>query len=139
MSKSAGEKHYVGLFEDEAGIRRKVKSAVTDSGETLPDGQISPGVSNMFEILRACGKDSIAEQMETEYREAKLRYVDLKGATADALVELTGGLKVKRDEIKKNKDKVKRTIQESSARARDISIETMRGVRKLAGLPQMKY
>lgn len=139
MSKSAGEKHYIGLFEDEAGIRRKVKSAVTDSGQPLPDGGLSPGVANMLEILRACRKLSTAEQMEKEYHEAKLRYVDLKGATADALVELTSGLREKRDEIKKNKDKVKRLIQETSARARTISIETMRGVRKLAGLPQLKY
>jgi tryptophanyl-tRNA synthetase len=49
MSKSAGEKHYVGLFEDPDGIRKKVRSSVTDSGDVAP-GEMSPGITNPITV-----------------------------------------------------------------------------------------
>ncbi len=54
MSKSLGEKHYINLFGEEDRVRKQIKSAVTDTGDT-PAGQMSAGVQNLFEILRACG------------------------------------------------------------------------------------
>ncbi|MGB4959520.1 MAG: tryptophan--tRNA ligase, partial [Saprospiraceae bacterium] len=53
MSKSAGEKHYINVFADEATIRRQIKSAVTDSGVTS-DGQMAEGIQNLFELIKAC-------------------------------------------------------------------------------------
>ena len=51
MSKSAGEKHYISIFSDENRIRKQIKSAVTDTGDT-PEGQMSDGVANLFELLK---------------------------------------------------------------------------------------
>ena len=90
MSKSLGPRHYVGLFEDEASVRRKIRSAVTDSGVT-PSGEISPGIENLLTLLAACGDEDDARQMRGDYFAGTLRYVDLKGRTADALVALTSG------------------------------------------------
>jgi anthranilate synthase component 1 len=133
MSKSAGDKHCIGLFEEEASIRKKVKTAVTDSGE-LPAGvYMSPGVANMFEIIRACGKDSLADEMEAEYKKGDFKYGPLKQVVADALVEVTSRLRARREEIAAQPEVVDRHVRQ----AREIAAETLRGVRKLTGLPQM--
>lgn len=134
MSKSLGERHFIGLFEEEASIRKKVKTAVTDSG-ALPEGvSISPGVGNMLEILKACGKMEIAAELRREYDAKTLRYVSLKEAAADALVELTDGMRTRREELLKDMSHVRLVIKKGSDEARDIARETLREVRKLTGL-----
>jgi len=50
MSKSAGEKHYIAVFGDEARIMKQIKSAVTDTGEVTET--MSPGVANLFSLLK---------------------------------------------------------------------------------------
>ncbi|MDV7397832.1 tryptophan--tRNA ligase, partial [Arthrospira platensis SPKY1] len=52
MSKSAGDKHYINVFAEPQVIRKQIKSAVTDTGDT-PTGEMSPGVQNLFELLKA--------------------------------------------------------------------------------------
>jgi tryptophanyl-tRNA synthetase len=135
MSKSAGDRHYIGLFEEEASIRKKVKTAVTDSGE-LPAGMyMSPGVANMFEIIRACGREQIADELEQQYKKGDFKYAPLKEQVADALVELTSKLRARRAEIAADPPTIERHVREMSARAREIAADTLEGVRKLTGLP----
>lgn len=135
MSKSLGDRHYVGLFEAADSVRRKVKSAVTDSG-ALPEGvAISPGVGNMLEILKACGKDETAAGMRAEYDAGTLRYVRLKEVVADALVELTATMRQRRDDLLAQPERVRKIIRDGSEKARAIARETVREVRALTGLP----
>lgn len=137
MSKSAGERHHIGLFEDEQGVRNKVKSAVTDSGETL-EGQMSPGVANLFELLKACGKTEPAAQLLKEYSAGKLQYRVLKEVVADALVELTSRMRRRREEIAADPASVNAKVQEMSDKARGIAANTMKEVREIIGLPPRK-
>ena len=57
MSKSLGPKHVIGVFEEPASIRRKVKSAVTDTGDApaSADGALSPGVEGLLTLLEVAG------------------------------------------------------------------------------------
>ena len=80
MSKSLGSKHYIGLFEDETSIRAKIRGAVTDSGTPAPGMEISPGVTNLFEILKACGKNDDAASLLKEYESGNRQYSRLKEA-----------------------------------------------------------
>ena len=63
MSKSLGDKHYISLFETEDSIRKKVKTAVTDTGGQ-PGGEMSPGVANLFTIIKACGNHTSLGSIE---------------------------------------------------------------------------
>ncbi|MFQ5865760.1 MAG: tryptophan--tRNA ligase [bacterium] len=139
MSKSLGEKHYIGLFEDEQSIRKKIMSAVTDTGPAaLPPGvEMSPGVENLFEILKACGKTNEVAALMKEYKSQRLKYVDLKEATAAALVELTSFLRARQKEIESNKEEVWKKVYQMSEKAREIASETLREVRKRVGLPEL--
>lgn len=133
MSKSAGEKHYINVFADEATIRRQIKSAVTDSGDT-PAGTMAEGVANLFELIKACGWTDDHARLMDAYRTECLKYVDLKQVAADALVQLTQGFIERKKEINADKRKLKEQIRQSSAEIRKIAQETLREVKDLTGL-----
>jgi tryptophanyl-tRNA synthetase len=138
MSKSAGERHYIRLFEDEQSIRTKIKSAVTDSGDIPPGAEMSPGVVNLFEILKACGKSAEAAALLKEYNTGKRQYRELKEVVANALVELTSGLRARREEIFKDVANVNVRIKEMSAKASAIAGANLKEVRAIVGLPERR-
>ncbi len=133
MSKSAGEKHYINTFADEATIRRQIKSAVTDSGDT-PSGTMAEGVQNLFELIRAAGWNKEHDQLMDNYRSGVLKYVDLKQTTADALVEMVDGFVEKRKEINADKKRLKDQVKQSSSEIRKVALQTLREVKDLVGL-----
>ncbi len=67
MSKSAGEKHAINVFGEEARIRKQIRSAVTDAGDT-PEGEMSPGVQNLFSLLKASDKLEAYNALMDEYK-----------------------------------------------------------------------
>jgi tryptophanyl-tRNA synthetase len=133
MSKSAGEKHYINAFADEATIRRQIKSAVTDSGDTA-DGTMAEGVQNLFELIKAAGYRSQHDELMTQYNCGQLKYVDLKQVTADALVELISGFTERKKEIVADKKKLKDQVKQSSSEIRKVAQQTLREVKELVGL-----
>ncbi|HLO52836.1 MAG TPA: tryptophan--tRNA ligase [Saprospiraceae bacterium] len=133
MSKSAGEKHYINAFADEATIRRQIKSAVTDSGDT-PEGTMAEGVQNLFELIKAAGYRSQHEELMTQYNSGNLKYVDLKQVTADALVELISGFTERKKEILADKKRLKDQVKQSSSEIRKVAQQTLKDVKELVGL-----
>ncbi len=133
MSKSAGDKHFISLFADEATLRRQIKSAVTDSGE-VSEGTMAPGVHNLFELIKASGWINEYNQLMDQYNDGNLKYVDLKQVTADALVDLTSGFITKKQELNTDKKQLKNLIKESSSEIRITAQQTLREVKELVGL-----
>lgn len=138
MSKSLGPKHYIDVFADEARIRKQVRSAVTDTGEAT-DGAMSPGVANLFELLKAADQHDAHDRLMRDYEAGSLKYVELKDAVADGLVAISGTLRARRDELNADKRAVKRMIQESSAEIRRRAQQTLKDVRSITGLMNLKY
>ena len=129
-----GEKHAIGLFEEEASRRKKIARAVTDSGDT-PEGEISPGIQNLFELLGACGRESVADGFRNDHQNGTLRYKDLKDAVADAIADATREIKARRLELQKDKEGIMKSVRTMSGKAREIASETVREVRKRIGVP----
>jgi len=138
MSKSAGEKHYINVFAEPDVIRKQIRSAVTDLGDT-PEGQMSPGVENLFQLLKACGQMEAHETLLTDYRAGALKYVDLKQSVGEALVDLTAPFREKRKELQANKKELKEQIKASSAQIRIRARQTVAEVKELAGLMNVKF
>ncbi len=138
MSKSAGAKHYIALLDDPAAITKKIKSAVTDTGEVTRDETgkriMSPGVANLISMMRASGAQDRADEMVAAFEAESLRYGDLKVATAEAIVELVTPIQERRKELLADKKAVKSQIKASSAQIRKRAIQTLKEVRDLAGL-----
>lgn len=137
MSKSAGEKHYINVFAEPDVIRKQIKSAVTDTGDT-PDGQMSPGVQNLFEMLKACGEKEAYDSLMETYKAGQLKYSELKQTVGEALVTLTDPFRERRKELQAHKKEVKEQVKDSSAEIRKRAQETVREVKELAGLMNVK-
>lgn len=137
MSKSLGEKHYINLFGDEDRVRKQIRSAVTDTGDTAA-GEMSPGVKNLFELLRASQNMTAHDALMADYQAGALKYSALKEEVAETIVALIHPLRERLSELNADKRAVKNRIQESSAEIRNRARQTMREVRELTGLPQVK-
>jgi len=133
MSKSMGEKHYIGVFESEESIRKKVKTAVTDTG-SMPNGEMSPGVANLFTIIKACNNISAWESLQADYIRGGLRYSDLKETTANSLVAALQPMRERRAGLAGEREKTKKIARELSAVAREFAENTLNEVKDLTGL-----
>ena len=138
MSKSAGEKHNISLFSEEARIRKQVGSAVTDSGDT-PAGEMSAGIQNLFQLLKAGENMEAHDALMATFNDGTLRYSDMKAAVADTLVELSNAFKKRKEEIISDKRSVKDGIKASSAAIRERAQQTIKEVKELCGLSNVKF
>jgi tryptophanyl-tRNA synthetase len=137
MSKSLGEKHYINLFGEEDRVRKQIKSAVTDTGDT-PAGEMSAGVQNLFELLRACGHTDAHTALMADYSAGALKYSALKEAVADAVVGLVNPFREKLAALQADKKAVKEQIQASSAEIRKRAQKTLKEVREITGLGSLR-
>ncbi len=137
MSKSAGEKHYISLFADDKVLIKKVRSAVTDTGDTT-NGEMSEGVTNLFEILNACDATEAYHSLMADYQNGALKYSDLKEVVTQHLLRLTRQFKERKAEITADKKKTKGIIKDSSADIRKRAQKTVLEVKELCGLMNVK-
>ena len=125
MSTSGGTPQGTVLVLDEPdAIRRKFKTAVTDSGRDVryePDEK--PGVSNLIEILSVSTGRSIAE-VEAAYDGSG--YGDLKGDVAEAVVELFQPVQERYAELRADEDELRRRLRIGAEKAREASAPTLR-------------
>lgn len=137
MSKSAGEKHNISVFAEDKKIMKQIKSAVTDTGEHTDT--MSAGVENLFMLLLASGDVTTHGQLMDTYTDGNLQYGDLKVAVGEALVAMTDKFKKKREEVVADKRLMKDQVKASSEQIRKKAQETLREVKDLVGLLNVKY
>ncbi len=135
MSKSLGPRHVIGVFEEPAAQRKKIRSAVTDTGDVPADGSLSPGVEGLLTLLGAAGAPDAAADFADRFRTGDRRYAPLKDAVADAVVAATEPLRARRAELRADRARVRRVLEASSAAAREIARRTLAEVRERIGLP----
>ncbi|TDQ42130.1 tryptophan--tRNA ligase [Aureibacillus halotolerans] len=131
MSKSdVNPKAYVSMLDTDAQIRKKIKSAVTDSeGVVVFNKEEKPGVSNLMTILRTCTKQSIAE-IEAAY--ANKGYGDFKNDVAEAVVATIGPIRDRHDELVASTE-LDRILDEGAERANKVARKMLRKVEKAIG------
>ena len=139
MSKSAGEKHWISVFAEEARLRKQIKSAVTDTGEPIA-GQMSEGVDNLFTLLKASGDpDNQYDGLMKDFESGTLKYSELKGVVADSLVKMTSQFIERKKELKDNKRELKYQVKQSSEVIRKRAQQTLSEVKDLVGLLNIKF
>lgn len=132
MSKS-DPKGDVFLKDEPSVIRKKIMSAVTDSGcEVKYDVENKPGISNLLTIYSALKEISIEE---AEKRFEGYRYGDFKKAVADAVLEELEPFQARYKEILANKS-YEKVLKEGAEKARVIANQTLKRVQKAVGLLQ---
>ncbi len=138
MSASLGDKHNIDLFADPARIRKQIKSAVTDTGE-VKDGTMSPGVENLFGLLKASSSDGTYETLLEDYQAGNLQYGVLKQVVGDALVVVSDPIRQRKAEILANKKEMKEQIRTASAQIRSMAQTTLKEVKDLVGLLNVRF
>ncbi len=139
MSKSAGEKHYINVFADDGRIRKQIRSAVTDTGQPAENGEMSPGVANLFGLLRASGQQEAHDSLMADYQAGSLKYVELKESVAEGLIAVSQPIRERKAEILADKKEFRNQIKASSVEIRKRAQETLREVKELAGLLNVKF
>lgn len=123
---------YVSLSDDPETIRRKVGRAVTDPG---PDtGPMSPGVANLFTLLKAFAPPETVAHFEAEYAARTLRYSELKPAVAEAILLELAPIRARRDDLAAHPERVREALAAGAERARVVARQTMVEVRERMGL-----
>ncbi len=131
MSKSAEDKHSIGIMEDENSIYKKIKSAVTDMG-LQPGQEMTPGVKNLFLILQMTAEPEVVESLREKHREGKLLYKDLKEVVYENLIREIKPIRERRREIME--EEIDRELRVGAEKASVIAKETMEEVRKIIGV-----
>lgn len=130
MSKS-DPKGDVFLLDDLKVIRKKIMSAVTDSGsEIIYDDENKPGISNLLTIYAALKEISISDA-EALFIDA--RYGDFKKAVADLVADELGSFQARYYAII-NSSQVEDVLNAGEKKARQIAQGVLHRVQKAVGL-----
>ena len=104
-------------------VRKKIKSAVTDSGrEVRHDPDAKPGISNLIEIMSVASGDSF-EAIESRYDGQG--YGPFKQDVAEAVVALLDPIRRRYEELKADESELKRLLAHGAEKARQASAPTL--------------
>lgn len=131
MSKSIGGAGVVFLQDDPDVVRKKIRSAVTDTGREIRSVEDKPGISNLLRILAAFSGRGVPE-LEEEF--AGRGYGDFKGEVADVVVEALKPIQTRYRDLLADPAELDRLLALGAARARGVASETMRLARERVGL-----
>jgi tryptophanyl-tRNA synthetase len=104
-------------------IRKKFKSAMTDSGrEVRYDPSEKPGVSNLLEIMSVATGEPI-EDLERRFENAG--YGDLKEAVGESVVELLAPIRERFEALRADERELQRLLAIGAEKARNASQPTL--------------
>jgi len=132
MSKSdENDKGYITMFDDEATIRRKIRSAVTDSiGVIKYDFENQSGLANLLTIY-ASATDRDINDIVNQYKNKT--YKEFKDDLAEVIVGILRPIQDKYREIIKSKN-LQDILDSGRDKASDIAFKKMRTCKRKIGL-----
>ena len=132
MSTTYGsEQGTVYILDPADAVRKKVRSAVTDSGTEIRRGPDKAGIGNLIEILSAV-RGVAPEQIEGEFEGSG--YGDFKSAVAEGLVDYLAPVRERYAELRPDEAGLEATLAAGAQKARAIASETLADVREAMGL-----
>ena len=111
-------------------VRKKIMSAVTDSSAEVRSAPDKPGVTNLLAIMSACTGRSVAA-LESEF--AGKGYGDFKKAVADAVVATLDPVRLRYDELIKDRAELDRIFKSGAEQAQAAAFRTLSKVNRKVG------
>jgi tryptophanyl-tRNA synthetase len=112
----------IGLLDPPDTIRRKVRSAVTDSGKGVVRAEDKPGITNLIDIM-SVATGSSPEEIEARYDGAG--YGAFKEDVAETVVQLLDQIRLRYGELRGNATVLQALLAEGAAKAEAIASETL--------------
>ena len=132
MSTTGGtEAGTVLVLDEPEAIRKKLGSAVTDSGREIVRGDDKAGITNLIDIL-AVARGIDPAEVEREFEGAG--YGDFKKAVAEATVELLSPVRERYAELRPDQAALESTLAAGAEKARAIASGTLAEVRDRMGI-----
>jgi tryptophanyl-tRNA synthetase len=126
MSKSRPDAGTLSLLEDPARLRKKVRSAVTDSGrEVSYDPESKAGVSNLLTIYSVLTGKAVDEIVGSYVDRG---YGDLKKDLAEVVVDFVEPIRRRTEELLADPAEIDRILAQGAATARDVAGRTLADV-----------
>ena len=136
MSTTGGtEQGTVLILDDPDEIRRKFRSAVTDSGREIVRSPDKPGITNLVEILAAVGGIG-PDEIEERYADAN-GYAAFKQDVGEAVIELLAPVQTRYTELRPDEAGLAKTLAEGADKARAIASETVGIARERMGFRRL--
>ena len=131
MSKSAeSPQGTIGLLDPPDAVRKRIRSAVTDSGREVLAREGKPAISNLLTIFSAVSGTPIAD-LEKAY-EGK-GYGDFKGDLADAVVGFLEPIQARYREITGDQAELSRVLERGAQKAQVVAQKTLASVYERVG------
>ncbi len=132
MSTTVGtEAGTVYVLDEPGAIRKKLGSAVTDSGREVVRAEDKPGVTNLIDIL-AVARGVDPAEIEGEFEGAG--YGDFKAAVAEGVVEMLAPVHERYAELRPDQAALEKTLAAGAEKARAIAATTLAEVRERMGV-----
>jgi tryptophanyl-tRNA synthetase len=130
MSKSYG--NTIDIFEDEAELKKKVMSVVTDSkGVNEPK---DPDKDNLFALISLFMTKEEREALRAKYLAPGLKYSEVKKELAVRIWDFFQPYREKRAELMRRPDDIRDILKKGAAKTRAEGIKTLEVVRQRVGL-----
>jgi len=131
MSTTGGtEAGTVLVLDEPAAIRKKLGSAVTDSGREVCRDPDKPGITNLIDILavaRGIGQDEVEREFEGA------GYGDFKQAVAEAVVDLLAPVQERYAELRGDEAALEAVLAAGAEKARALAAPVLADVRGRMG------
>ena len=135
MSTTGGtEQGTVKLLDAPDAIRKKFRSAVTDSGREVRRAQDKPGVTNLVDIL-AVATQRTPEEIEHAYDGSG--YGDFKSDVGDAVAELLAPIRERYLALRADEEELRRLLTLGADRAREASAPTLAAMYERMGFVRL--
>lgn len=131
MGKSEGNGIF--LVDEPKTIRKKVMSAVTDTGPTEPNQEMTDGVKNLFTIMKIVSPHDTVLHFREKYNSCEIRYGDMKKQLAEDIVTYLTPIREKIHDIYKDNDYLRKVVNMGTEKARESASKTLREVREIIG------
>jgi tryptophanyl-tRNA synthetase len=131
MSTTASEEGTLYVLDEPAIVERKLKRAVTDSGEGILCSPQKPGITNLITVLAVIRG---VEPAEIERDFASARYGDFKAALAAEVTEYLAPVRESYGELRADSQRLEAILADGAARAREIAAATLAEVRAAVGV-----
>jgi len=112
-------------------VRKKVMSAVTDSGTDVRRADDKPGITNLIDIL-AVVRGADPAEIEDEFEGSG--YGNFKAAAADAVVGYLEPVRERYAELRGDEAALEGTLAAGAAKAREVAAGTLADVRERMGI-----